>query len=72
MRSLRRGGGKEFIDNEGCRESPRYLTIAENGNEKGGTPREREKKTVLRDPKCQRHGGLAKQKGRRPRNKPET
>ena len=53
--------------------SPRYLTIAENGNEKKGAHRLKGKmKTVLRDPECQRHGGLAKQKGHRPRNKLET
>jgi len=50
----RRGRGKEFIDNKGCRVSSRYLTIAENGKEKKGTHRQKgERKTVLRDPECQ-------------------
>ena len=40
----RKSGGKEFIDNKGCRVSPRYLTIAENRKRKeGGTPPERGK-----------------------------
>jgi hypothetical protein len=33
--------------------SPRYLTIAENGNEKGAHRVKGERKTVLRDPECQ-------------------
>ena len=53
----RKGGGKEFIDNKGCRVSPRYLTIAENGNEKKGAHRLKGKmKTVLRDLECQLKG----------------
>jgi len=59
----RKGGGKEFIDNKGCRVSPRYLTIAKTeGEKKGGHRPKGEKKTVLRDPECQRHGGLARSK----------
>jgi hypothetical protein len=58
---------------QSCRVLPRFLTIAKTEVEKKGTHRVKgEKKTVLRDPECQRHGGLAKQKGHRPRNKPET
>jgi hypothetical protein len=49
----RKGGGKEFIDNKGCR-VVEVSDNRQNGSEKKGAHRVKgEKKTVLRDPECQ-------------------
>jgi len=49
----RKGGGKEFIDNRGCRVAEVSDNRRKRKRKEGGTPLKREMKTVLRDPECQ-------------------
>ena len=70
----RKGRGKEFIDNKGCRVAEVSDNRRKRKRKEGGTQPERENENGAEGSRVpiERHGGLAKQKGHRPRNKPET